>query len=57
VTPYLLVLKRKEGESLIIETPEAQKIKVALVEHCITLSVIGIDAPDGYVIYREEKPR
>ncbi len=50
----MLVLKRREGESLIIKTPDGQEIIVMLTQYRGELTNVGIEAPDDYVIIREE---
>ena len=51
----MLVLKRLEGESLIIKTPDGQEIKITLNRYRDVQTEVGIKAPDDYVIVREEK--
>ncbi len=50
----MLVLSRKEGESLIIKTPSNEVIKVTLTRYQGQSTSVGIDAPDDYTIVREE---
>ena len=51
----MLVLTRKEGESLIIKTPDNKEIKVTLTKYLGDKTHVGIDAPANYIIFREEK--
>ncbi len=50
----MLVLTRKEGDSLLIVTPDNRTITVTLTK-CREVQVeVGIDAPDEYIIVRKE---
>ena len=51
----MLALTRKEGESLIIKTPDNQEIKVILTRYRDAQTEVGIEAPDDHLILREEK--
>lgn len=49
----MLVLTRKEGESLIIKTPDGQEIRIMLTKYRGAITNVGIKAPDAYEIVRE----
>ena len=49
----MLVLDRKDGESVIIEHGD-DKIEVKLYKDCKGKLKIGFDAPPEYIIYRKE---
>ncbi len=51
----MLVLKRREGESLISKTPIGEEVKVMLTSYDGQQANVGIEAPKDYVILREEK--
>ena len=48
------VSSNKEGESLIIKTPDGQEIKITLTRYRNVQTEVGIEAPKDYVIVREE---
>ena len=50
----MLVLTRREGESLIIKTPDGQEIKITLTRYRNVQTEVGIEAPNSYLILREE---
>ena len=50
----MLVLTRREGESLIIKTPDNKEIKVTLTRYRDAQTEVGIEAPSDYLILREE---
>ena len=50
----MLILTRRPGESLIIETPTGEKIIVTVLEVKGNQIRIGTDAPDDIAIVREE---
>lgn len=50
----MLVLTRKEGDSLLIVTPDNKTISVKLVKCRNRKMEVGVDAPDDYLIVREE---
>jgi len=50
----MLILTRRPGESLIIELPTGEQIKVTVLEVKGNQIRIGTDAPDDIAIVREE---
>jgi len=50
----MLILTRRPGESLIIETPAGELIEVTVLEVKGNQVRIGTDAPDEVQILREE---
>jgi carbon storage regulator len=50
----MLILTRRPGETLIIETPAGKQIKVTVLEVKGNQVRIGTDAPDDIAIVREE---
>jgi len=50
----MLILARRQGESLILRTPEGQEIKVLILGTKNGLAKIGIDAPSEIEILRDE---
>ena len=49
----MLVLTRREGESLIIKTLDRQEIKVMLTKYRDAITNVGIKAPDDYFIMKK----
>lgn len=50
----MLILERKTNESIIIQTPTGETIEIYLQDTTRGKAKIGVDAPDEYVILREE---
>ena len=50
----MLALKSREGESLIIKTPDDNEIKITLTRYRDTQTDVCVEASDDYVIVREE---
>jgi len=50
----MLVLSRRPGETLIVETPDGERIKVTVLEVKGNQVRIGTDAPDDVSIVRKE---
>ena len=50
----MLILTRRPGESLILELPTGERIKVTVLEVKGNQIRIGTDAPDDIAIVREE---
>ena len=50
----MLVLTRHEGEEIFIKTPHGEEIKIVLVQYKGVKTLVGIDAPKDYVIYRAD---
>ena len=50
----MLILTRRPGESLIIELPTGEQIKVTVLEVKGNQIRIGTNAPDDIAIVREE---
>jgi len=50
----MLILTRRPGETLIIETPAGERIEVTVLEVKGNQVKIGTDAPDNIAIVREE---
>ena len=50
----MLVLERKLNEIISIQTPSGDIIDIQLMETHASKARIGIDAPQDYVIFREE---
>lgn len=49
----MLVITRREGESIMVISPEGTEIEITLVQDG-TAARIGIQAPKGYKILRTE---
>jgi len=50
----MLILTRRPGETLIIETPAGERIEVTVLEVKGNQVKIGTDAPNDIAIVREE---
>ena len=50
----MLVLTRKEGESLLIVTPDNHMITVTLTKCRDVQMEVGVDAPKDFLIVRKE---
>ena len=50
----MLVLSRKENESMVIRLPNGSDIIVTLTEYCGNQTKVGITAPKEVLIMREE---
>ena len=50
----MLILSRKIDETIIIETPSGDTIEINLIDTTRGRAKIGIDAPEDYLILREE---
>jgi len=50
----MLILTRRPGENLVIETPDGQRIEVTVLGIKGKQVRIGTDAPDDIAIVREE---
>jgi len=50
----MLILTRRPGETLIIETPAGERIEVTVLEVKGNQVKIGTDAPNEIAIVREE---
>jgi len=50
----MLILTRRPGESIIIELPTGEQIKVTVLTNTSNQVRIGTDAPDDIAIMREE---
>ena len=50
----MLVLSRRNNEQITIETPDGEKIVIRTIESRNTRMKIGIDAPQDYLILRDE---
>lgn len=50
----MLRLNRKKGQSILIQTPEGQKIEVHVLDWNGNQVHLGIDAPRGVEVWREE---
>jgi len=50
----MLILSRKENESLVLELPNGETITVCLVAYKGDVTKVGINAPDNVTILREE---
>ena len=50
----MLVLTRREGESLLIVTPDNQMITVTLTKCRDVQMEVGVDAPQEFLIVRKE---
>jgi len=50
----MLVLERKSNESIIITSPLGEKIEVHMIDTSRGRVKVAIDAPDDYLILREE---
>ena len=50
----MLILARKQGESLILKTPDGTQIKVVILGTKNGLARIGVDAPSDIEILRDE---
>lgn len=50
----MLILKRKIDESIIINTPSGETIEFTIVNTKGSVSTVGVDAPEDYLILRDE---
>ena len=50
----MLVLARRQDESLIITTPSGEEIKILIMDAYHGFAKIGIEAPGDFKILREE---
>jgi len=50
----MLVLSRKEGESIILNLPSGEQVRICLTEYRGEQTRVGIDAPQNVNIVREE---
>jgi carbon storage regulator len=50
----MLILTRRPGETLIVETPDGERITVTVLEVKGNQVKIGTDAPDDVSIVRKE---
>ena len=50
----MLVLSRKEGESIIFNLPSGEQIIVKLTEYSGQQTKVGIEAPQDVEVLREE---
>lgn len=50
----MLIVTRREGETLVIELPTGEKIAVTVLEVKGNQVKIGMNAPDDMAIVREE---
>jgi carbon storage regulator CsrA len=50
----MLILARRQDESLIITTPSGEKIKILIMDAYHDFAKLGIEAPADYLILREE---
>ena len=50
----MLILERKSNESIIIETPDGNTIKIHMIDTTRGKAKVGIDAPKDYLILRDE---
>ena len=50
----MLVLSRKERESIILELPNGEQVIIKLLKYLGQLTQVGIDAPQDVEILREE---
>jgi len=50
----MLVLARRQDESLIITTPAGEEIKILVMDAYHGFAKLGIDAPADFKILREE---
>jgi len=50
----MLVITRRPGESLIIELPTGEQIKITILTNTSNQARIGMDAPADMKIVREE---
>jgi carbon storage regulator CsrA len=50
----MLVLSRRNNEQITIESPNGEKIVIHIIELRNTRMKIGIDAPQDYLILRDE---
>ena len=53
-TVCMLVLSRKEGESIILRLPNGEQIKILLSEYVGQQTKVVVDAPNNVLILREE---
>jgi len=52
----MLVLSRKEGESIVFNLPNGDQVRVCLIEHIGQQTKVGIDAPADIVVSQEDAP-
>jgi carbon storage regulator len=50
----MLVLSRRESESIVVTLPDQRRIRITLVEMQRDRARIGFDAPKDVVIHRDE---
>jgi len=50
----MLILARRQDESLIITTPTGEEIRVLIMDAYHGFAKLGIEAPADYLILREE---
>jgi len=50
----MLILARRQNESLIITTPNGEEIRILIMDAYHGFAKLGIDAPAEYLILREE---
>ena len=50
----MLVLARRENESIIVTAPDGTRIKITIVTCYVGKARVGIDAPLKFTIHREE---
>lgn len=51
----MLVLSRKEEETIVIDVPDTRdKIRIVLLKSDKGRAVLGVDAPPNYLVVRKE---
>lgn len=50
----MLLLSRKEGESIILNLPNGDQVRICLTQYNGVQTKVGIDAPPNVQILREE---
>ena len=50
----MLILERRSNESIIIQTPDGSTIKIHMIDTTRGKVKVGIDAPEDYLILRDE---
>jgi len=50
----MLVLSRKEGESIILNLPNGEQVRICVTKYVGEQARVGIEAPNNIQILREE---